>query len=78
MCRVLCRVENTKINTVVLALIDFCGEKAQKHILGIENISVILTAETSATCFGGGEKVHLTHLERERKLERYKNKSYQN
>lgn len=56
---------------------DFCGEKTQKHILGIENVSVILIAETSTTCFGREEKVHLTQLERERELERYKRKSYQ-
>ena len=77
MCQVLCRAENTKINIVVLAIMDFCGEKTQKHILGVENVSVILIADTSTTCFGGEEKIHLTQLERERELERYKMKSYQ-
>ena len=71
------KVENARINTVVLALIDFCGEKTQKHILGIESVLVILIAETSTTCFWGGEKVHLTQLEKERELERYTKKSYQ-
>lgn len=65
---IILELRSSKINTVILALIDFCGEKAQKHILGIENISVFLTAETSPTCFGEGEKVHLTQLEREREI----------
>ena len=53
MCQVLCRAENTKINTMVLAIMDFCGEKTQKHILGVENVSVIYNCRHKHNMFWG-------------------------
>lgn len=52
MCRVLYRVENTKINTVILALIDFVERRHKNIYLALKIFPVILTAETSPTCFG--------------------------